>query len=230
MSLEDDSTDMNVVLALMVNSYETPEAKAAAHKKVMEASMASAVLQPKVAKVKVPKVKAPKIQDPKDPKFGKEETPIVPVEPGASAALIGDNDAEAFLKNYRAGKNREEYIKAINQYVGYDTAKNFGEQEYRAVSAARLATAKKVENPIVVHSRIDAAVTGFIAGMPDHRKKDKQNLLARELAAVDAMRECEKLASDKSLSESERAVQRGFAKVEQERIVQIRKDLKAYGM
>ena len=211
---------LDVVLAAMANSYETPEAKAKAHRELMQASIASAVLQPK--KAKTPKVKLPKI--PKDPKVLAEEK-----DKGIAVPWVGngDNDHAEFLANYRKAKNREEYIAAIAQYVGYNTGENFGGQEYRAMSMAKVAVAPKVENPIIVHRRIDASVTGYIAGMPDHRKKDRANLLAREVKAVDAMRECEKLAEVATAAgnHSEASVQKSLAIVERERLLTIREDL-----
>ena len=90
---------LDVVLAMLANSYETPEAKAKAHKELLEASMASAVLQPKAPKVK--KAKLPKI--PKDPKIVAEEKDKGIVIPWTGS---GDNDHAGFLANYRKAKTR----------------------------------------------------------------------------------------------------------------------------
>lgn len=211
---------LDVVLAMLANSYETPEAKAKAHNELMNASIASAVLQPKAPKVK--KEKLPKI--PKDPKVLAEEKDKGIVIPWVGS---GDNDHAGFLANYRKAKDRAGYIAAIAQYVGYNTGENFGGQEYRALSMAKMAVTPKVDNEIIVHRRIDASVTGYIAGMPDHRKKDRANLLAREVKAVDTMRECEKAESEarSSGNESEASIQRALAVVERERLIVIRADL-----
>lgn len=205
---------LDVVLAMLANSYTTPEEKERAHRELMNASIASAVLQPKApkpAKVKLPKIVAEE----------KDKSIAVPWTGS------GDNDHAAFLANYRKAKTRDEYIAAIAQYVGYNTGENFGGQEYRALSAAKTATTPKVENPIIVHRRIDASISGFVAGMPDHRKKDRANLLAREVKAVDAMRECEKAeaAALAAGNESEASIQRSLAIVERERLIVIRRDL-----
>jgi len=188
---------LNAVIAMLVDSH-TAEEREKAHRELMLASIASAKLQPKAAKPA--KVKLPKIaKDPKVIAAAKDDAIVVPWNGS------GDNDHAAFLVNYRKAKTREESIAAINQYVGYNPGDNFGAQEYRAISAARVATAKKVENEIVVHRRIDASIMGYVAGMPNHSAKAHQNVLAREVFIVDQMLEDRKIVRDSSKSESERA-------------------------
>lgn len=97
----------------------------------------------------------------------------------------GTLSAEQFLLTIRKVTDRNETIKAIAGYVGYDNTLSFGAQE----SSARM-QAKREMNPVIAASkpyRSGCNVSGFVAGVPDHIARKKADLEARERHATNEM-------------------------------------------
>jgi hypothetical protein len=87
-------------------------------------------------------------------------------------------------------KVREDIIKAIHAYVGYDQSRDFGSQEAAARAKAnreasgRVVTAGPSRDEVKAASR---SVAGYVHGMPLPAQKLLANLRAREQAAAEAM-------------------------------------------
>jgi hypothetical protein len=154
-------------------------------------------------------------------------------------------DAKSFLLACRdAGKRRndkgifftdpkmvrEDLIKAIHAYCGYDLHGNFGSQESEArAKAQREIRGFKATGPTREELKAAArSATGFVHGMPDHKARHLQNLLGRETAAVDAMLAHEKDSRDPQRSAADRVLSAGLAEVERERVAAIRADIAAF--
>lgn len=126
---------------------------------------------------------------------------------------------------------RNDQIKAIHAYCGFDTRRDFGSQETEArAKAQREIRGFKVTGPSREELKAAArSATGFIAGLPDHKARHLQNLLGRETAAVDAMLQHEKDSRDESRSAADRVLSAGLAEVERERVAAIRADIARFG-
>lgn len=129
---------------------------------------------------------------------------------------------------YDASLVRDDTIQAIAGFVGYDMAGNFGSQEH----AARMA-AKRVpivhSAPIKEYSRsVQTTLTGYVAGMPTRTSQKIQNLLARETLAAEQLTDHHRQAA-MALTPESREFHKTLAKVEVERIAEIRKALKELG-
>lgn len=148
---------------------------------------------------------------------------------GLSLPAVGTLDARAFIVAMRRTTDRNEQIKAIAAYVGYDPKGNFGSQE----SAARTKAQRELNpTPITGLSRAEVraasrSMTGFVAGLPDNLQRKLADLKAREVAAVDAMLAHQKDAKDPNRSDDERLLSSGLAEVERERLREIRGFIKA---
>ncbi len=95
---------------------------------------------------------------------------------------------------------RNDQIKAIHAYCGYDNRRDFGSQdvEARAKAQRELRGAPKV----VETTAPSRSVAGYVAGMPQPSQRILLNLQARERAAAEAMIEAK--------TEEERATQRAI--------------------
>ncbi len=133
-----------------------------------------------------------------DPNAGKSMTP------GISLPERNTLDAKGFLQAMRdAGKRvsaegkpvfqpnevRNDQIKAIHAYCGYDNRLNFGSQDQAArAKAMRELRGVQVTGPSREEQRNAArSVAGFVAGMPKPSQRILLNLQARERAAAEAM-------------------------------------------
>lgn len=126
---------------------------------------------------------------------------------------------------------RNDLIKAIHAYCGYDMHGNFGSQEQEArAKAQREIRGYKVSGPTREELRSAArSAAGFVAGLPDHKVRALANLRAREVAAVEAMLDHEKAAHDSKRPTADRLLSQGLADVERDRIASIRRDIEAMG-
>jgi hypothetical protein len=126
---------------------------------------------------------------------------------------------------------RNDQIKAVHAFVGYDTHRDFGSQEIEArAKAQRDLKGYKVTGPTREEQRAASrSMTGFIAGLPDHKARRLQDLMARETAAVDAMLEHMKASRDPKRSRVECLQSQGLAEVERERLSAIRHDIMTFG-
>ena len=162
------------------------------------------------APTKERKVKASKSAAPiHNPNAGKSMTP------GITLPERNTLDAQGFLIAMRdAGKRRtaegkpfvdqrevrNDQVKAIHAYCGYDNRRDFGSQdlEARAKAQRELRGAPKV----VETTAPSRSVAGYVAGMPQPSQRILLNLQARERAAAEAMIEAK--------TDEERATQRAI--------------------
>ncbi len=149
--------------------------------------------------------------------------------PGITLPATGTLDARAFIVAMRKATDRNEQIKCIAAFVGYDAKGDFGSQEVAArAKAQRELSGAPIQGP--TRAEVKAAsrsMTGFVAGMPDNIQRKLADLQAREVAAVDAMLQHQKDAKDPSRSEDERLLSSGLAEVERARLREIRGHIKA---
>lgn len=88
------------------------------------------------------------------------------------------------------GKVREDIIKAIHAYIGYDTSRDFGSQDTEARTRANREASGRVVVAGPDRNEVRAAhrsVAGYVHGMPLPAQKLLANLRAREQAAAEAM-------------------------------------------
>lgn len=187
----------------------------------LEVTPQAVIVKPAPAKVSKLAAVTQKVMAANPPEVSSQpvSTVVVPSKAGSIAGA-------GFMKLYRKARNRDEVIQAIDLYIGYDPKGSFASQEYKAKQAAQ-----NELNPNRLAGAVKAtpAVQGFIAGLPDSKAKHKENLLARERLAADAMIEHEKKAAEAEYGSSERALHEGLAKVECDRLREIRHDLKQLG-
>lgn len=144
---------------------------------------------------------------------------------------VGSLEARGFLKALRDAKTRDERIFAIDCYVGYNNAQDFGSQ----LMAAEMQAKREMRGgpiQVVTPKERDAAYRnkpGFVAGIPDVMGREVQNLAARETLAASELIALENKALDKTLPTDQRVLAKGLAAAEGERIEHIRKDLKGFG-
>lgn len=124
---------------------------------------------------------------------------------------------------------REDSIRAIAGFIGYDAAGDFGAQDVAARAEAQRQIRGGVQ-PAAAHRRggasVAATVVGYIAGNPDHAAKQRADLEGRERLAADAMAEHLRNASDpKFVREPGMPEPEVLAAIEEERLRVIRKDL-----
>lgn len=122
---------------------------------------------------------------------------------------------------------RNDLIKAIHAFVGYDSRSDFGSQETEArAKAHRDIRGYKVTGPTREELRAASkSAAGFVAGLPDYKARALANLQGQERVTADAMIEHVKQARDKSRSVFDRKLSIGLARVEKERLAQIRADI-----
>jgi hypothetical protein len=122
-----------------------------------------------------------------------------PAPPPVSDPLpqAGTLTPQAFIVAMRRAKSREEQIKAIAGYVGYDSRQLFGAQETMArMQANRAISGHKlvIRTPTETHNAY-RSVQGYCHGMPDHDAKRLADLKAREVETVESMVRCEEVGN-----------------------------------
>jgi len=186
-----------------------------------------------------------------------EKAPIckpnsAPATPGLLLPEVGTLDAAGFMQAmHKAGMRetlvdykgqqvkrmvrqpqevRNDEIKAIAAYIGYDSRQEFAGQHLAASNKANAALnpAKALRNFTTLNEERGAlrSVAGYCAGMPDHQARTLQNLLAREKEAADALIQHGKDAADKSRTLAERTLSTGLGEAEGERLIHIREDIR----
>jgi hypothetical protein len=119
---------------------------------------------------------------------------------------------------------REDTIRAIAGYTGYDPFGNFGAQDLAARTKAELER-RPVSPKEYKRCQVAPSIAGYVAGMPNETKKKIDNLIARERLAVDTRLQFEKVANDKSKPIADRQIAKTLAEVETERLSKIREEL-----
>lgn len=199
-----NDANIDQVLSSMAKTYESAP--------LTERSPSSDKQTPKVRKVKVI-----------------EGSEIIP-EKGPRRMLIqvpekGSLTAREFLRAMNRTNDRNDMIRAIAGYVGYDPAKEFGEQEYWARNQAKkeLSPIKEEKTP-PSGKRVSQTIRGYVAGMPNLREK-KLNDLQGRLNLARSMAEEHRTLAKQALSDSERGYQETLAKVEEERAIAIQREI-----
>jgi hypothetical protein len=115
---------------------------------------------------------------------------------------------------------RDDQIKAIAAFIGYDPKDHFGSQELRARMKAH-----RVLFPFASGDRkIPLSIKGYAIGMPDPIGKKRADLEGRERMAVEAIGNHEKQANE-AITDEDRDYHLSFALLERERLSVIRQDL-----
>jgi hypothetical protein len=148
-------------------------------------------------------------------------------KPGVALPAAGTLSAKGFVMMMNRVKSRDEAICAIAGFIGYDTRLSFGENEMAAKQAAKGALRPvSAEGPTRAEQReANRSAKGYVAGMPDALKRTVQDLLGREQLAVDTRQEHVRDARNHERPIAQRKLSIGLARLENERLVQIRADL-----
>ncbi len=107
----------------------------------------------------------------------------------------GSLDAKSFLVGMRRATTREEQVKLIHAYCGYDTRGDHGSQDMaaRAKAQRELNPGKVTSGPTREEQRAASrSMTGYVHGMPDHQASQLAALQAREAETAEAIIDLEK--------------------------------------
>lgn len=168
------------------------------------------------------------------------QAPAVKVEPRLTipVPMVGSLDALGFRQAMKeAGMRRvdgrpvfqphevrDDQIKAIAAFIGFDPKENFGSQELRA----RMKSISDLRPVVAGDRKIPLTIKGYSVGMPDPVGKKRADLQGRERMAVEAIAEHEKLASE-ATTDDQRGEHQAYVLLERERLAAIRNDLEAMG-
>jgi hypothetical protein len=122
---------------------------------------------------------------------------------------------------------RQDTIRAIAGFCGYQQEQNFGMQDSNARSLANRILSAKVLAPTrseVIRSAVQGG-TIRVTGLPDHYGKRLDNLKAQQREAVDAKCRYDNIVYDESLPMGDRELACGLSDVESERIDDIRRQI-----
>lgn len=149
---------------------------------------------------------------------------------GITLPAAGTIGARAFLMMMNHAKSRDEKIVAIASFIGYQTGGDFATQEMGAMAKAKGEISPvKATGPSLAETRsAQRSVAGYVAGMPDALRRTVLDLNGRIQLALDARNDHVKEARNRALSWTERKLAIGLARMEQERMLQIRADLARY--
>jgi len=162
------------------------------------------------------------------------EKPAAPSPNGKVAGIAlpaaGSIGAKAFIMMMNRAKSRDEKIVAIAAFIGYEVGGDFATQEMVAHTKAKGEIRPvPVSGPSLAEIKTaQRSAKGYVAGMPDGTRKLVQDLLGRENLAVSTRNDHVRDAKDHSRTMSARKLSIGLARLEEERLVQIRADLARY--
>lgn len=114
---------------------------------------------------------------------------------GLVGVMVGTLDAKGFLIGMRRSTTREEQVKLIHAYCGYDTRGDHGTQDMaaRAKAQRELNPAKVTSGPTREEQRsASRSMVGYVHGMPDHQASKLAALQAREAETAEAIIDLEK--------------------------------------
>jgi hypothetical protein len=149
---------------------------------------------------------------------------------GVALPQAGSIGAKAFIMMMNRAKSRDEKIVAIAAYIGYSVGGDFATQEMEAHAKAK-GEIRPVQATGPSREEIKTAqrsVKGYVAGMPDGTRKLVQDLMGRLQLALDTRNELVRDSRDHSRPMAARKLAIGQARIEQERMLQIRADLARY--
>lgn len=177
------------------------------------------------------RVAAPKATSPSPEPAAK---PTAPSPNGSKAGVAlpapGTLSARAFTLMMNRVKSRDEAVCAIAGFIGYDARLSFAENEMAAKQAAKgVIRPVSAEGPTRAEQQAaNRSAKGYVSGMPDGLRRKVQDLLGREQLAVDTRQEHVRDARDHKRPIAQRKLSIGLARLENERLVQIRADLAQY--
>jgi hypothetical protein len=202
---------LDAALAMMVSSYESPASKDHASQTLVK--VARKVTEAKTATVKVSKNDA-------------KPTVVCATIP---VPAKGSLDATGYIVAMRNATDRDGRIKAIAAFIGYDFSGQYSSQELAANMAARRELRPiDASGPSRSEARMaSASLKGFVSGMPDSLKRQIGNLLAREQVAAEARIGFLKEACKTEANDCTCCKGHAMARLEEERLCEIRKDLSA---
>ena len=139
----------------------------------------------------------------------------------------GKRPNAAGVRVYNALFVREDTIKAISGFCGYDTRGSFAEQDHAARTKAQheLGTLKFGGQTRAEERSAFKSVSGYVAGVCDQNSKRVAELQAKERSLAESIIDNEKLSSDESLSQADRDIHSGLAMLDRDRLIQVRQDL-----
>lgn len=149
---------------------------------------------------------------------------------GVALPQAGSIGAKAFIMMMNRAKGRDEKIVAIAAYIGYEVGGDFATQEMAAHAKAK-GEIRPVQATGPSREEIKTAqrsAKGYVAGMPDGTRKLVQDLMGRLQLALDTRNELVRDSRDRSRPMAARKLAIGKARIEQERMLQIRADLARY--
>lgn len=131
------------------------------------------------------------------------------------------------------GQVREDTIKAIAAYIGYDPRGNFGAQDIAArAQAQKELGANKVKAFPEGKALRNAShsLGGYVSGIPDTQAKAIAHKRAQAENCLQAIIQHDSAALDMTRSEAERRLSEGLAQLEREKLTHIHTDLRAMGV
>ncbi len=212
---------LNVSLAAYARDLSAPAVVTVTKQTLVKVARPKAGRKPAAVKV------APAAAEPAAKPTTPSPNGAVPTIALPAAGTIG---AKAFIMMMNRAKSREESIIAIASYIGYDGRLTYAEQEMTAKLRAKGEISPvKVTGPSREEIRsAQRSATGYVAGMPDMIRKTVQDLIGRENLAVMTRNDHVRDARDHSRTMTARKLSIGLARLEQERLTQIRADLARY--
>jgi len=211
------------VLALLAASYGRKDPEAVVSR-IVTRNAPKAAKASKLAAVKAAKVEADEVES-KESGSNDPRPPMVIIELPA----VGTLDARAFLIAMRRATTRDEQIKAIAGYCGYDRHSDHGSQDLSSRMKAQRELRGIKAAPLPIHSAAPSG-KGYVHGMPDAMATKVQDLLGRERLSAEALADNERTAADAEVDTATRHYHAQLALVETARLVQIRADLASMGV
>jgi len=162
------------------------------------------------------------------------EKPAAPSPNGKVVGVVlpaaGTIGAKAFIMMMNRARDLPEKRAAIAAFIGYNAGLSFAENEMAANQRAKGEISPvKATGPSREEIRsAQRSVAGYVAGMPDATRRAILDLQGRIQLALDARNDHVKEARNRALSWTERKLAIGLARMEQERMLQIRADLARY--
>jgi hypothetical protein len=227
------SSALNAALAFCASSYSVKENSATVPGTVTIQDKPQKLVQVK----RTPKAKAPSAPscNGSEPKAEVAKSTFTLPEKGSLGAhgfMVAMRNAGKRTVDgkviFDSNKVREDKIRAIAAFVGYDVAGDYGSQELGAMMAAkREIRPVDTSGPSLAEERsAKRSALGYVHGMPDNQSKAMLDLLAREKLAAEALITHEKASQNAELSQEARTLAAGLAAVEHARLVSIREDIK----
>ena len=156
-------------------------------------------------------------------------SPVNAAPPPVVAQLptAGTLSAKEYFVAMRRATDRDARIAAIAGYIGYNRAEMYSPQELAANLQARKVLTPPKASPAVSGAAI--SLVGYVKGVPDMKGKKLADLQGREVAAVEAMLSHRKVAVEllSQGNQIEAAHEANLAKLESDRLTQIRKDIES---